>query len=108
MKRSPIRRRTPLATGRKPMRAIRPERAASKRAFREAVLARDTFCRMCGVARATDPHHILPRGRGGTDSPDNGAGLCWLCHDYITHTAEGIREGRERGLIASAKGGGEG
>ena len=99
LRRTPLLRRTGFAPGRKRLQPLTPKRGAAKRAFREAVLARDTVCRFCGVAPATDPHHILPRGRGGTNDPENGAGLCRRDHDWITHTAEGIREGRRRGLI---------
>lgn len=30
-----------------------------------------------------DPHHIKPRGRGGTDELDNLATLCRLHHDWV-------------------------
>jgi len=87
----------PLTRRKAPAR-VSVKRRASATAFRKAVLERDAICRMCGQAPSTDPHHILPRGRGGSDDPENGAGLCRPCHDYMTHTVEGQREARRRGL----------
>ncbi len=98
----PPRRRTALRGSRKRLRYATPERRASRRTFREAVFARDRWCRMCGVLGDDErdhPHHIKAKGKGGTDDVDNGARTCPPCHFYITHTAEGIREGRARGLI---------
>ncbi len=62
------------------------------------MLLRDAVCRLCGVAPSVDAHHIIARGRGGTDDPENGAGLCRWCHDYITHTVQGQRLARSVGL----------
>jgi len=78
-----------------------PKRRASRRAFRAGVFVRDKWCRLCG-ALGTDqdhPHHILASGKGGGDEVENGARLCESCHWYVTHTVEGIKEGRERGLV---------
>jgi len=109
--------RTPLAPGKglkrgrrtlapgRPMKRATPQRRRSQRTFREVILRRDPICRLCGKAPSTDPHHILARGKGGSDDPENGAGLCRPCHDWITHTAEGIREGRARGLLRGIKDG---
>lgn len=67
-------------------------------AFKHAVLERDPVCRLCGAAPSVDAHHIRAKGKGGTDDPALGAGLCRSCHTYITHTAAGIREARKLGL----------
>lgn len=105
LRRTPLLRRTGLSPGTKPLRrstkpirASTPEHRASSRAFRQAVLLRDPVCRLCGVAPSVDAHHILPKGRGGSDNPENGAGLDRKCHDYITHTVQGQRLARSLGL----------
>ena len=88
------------------MKAMTPKRRASRRAFKAGVFARDKGCRMCG-ALGTDqdhPHHILASGKGGSDEVENGARLCQSCHWYITHTVEGIKEGRTRGLVKDLPG----
>lgn len=41
-------------------------------------------CVICG-APATEVHHILPRGRGGTSELNNLACLCIYCHVPIAH-----------------------
>lgn len=62
-----------------------------RRAFRDAVLTRDTTCRQCG-APATEADHITPVSRGGNNNPNtNGQGLCKPCHDAKTRA-----EGRAR------------
>ena len=99
-------RRTALRRGTKPLRAgrkLRPvtdERRESRATFRQAVLVRDFLCVRCGKSQAVDAHHVTPTGRGGSDDPASGVGLCRACHDYITHTVEGIREAKARGLLA--------
>lgn len=55
-----------------------------RRAFRDAVLAREPRCRVCG-APATEADHIIPVSRGGNNDPDtNGQGLCAKHHDQKT------------------------
>lgn len=50
-------------------------------AFRLAVLKRAGWqCERCWRVQGLHAHHILPRSRGGTHDPDNGACLCWRCH----------------------------
>ena len=41
-------------------------------------------CVICG-APATEVHHILPRGRGGTSELHNLACLCRYCHENLAH-----------------------
>ena len=63
------------------------------RAFRDAVLARDPWCRKCGARRSEHADHIVPIADGGTNNPDtNGQGLCEPCHKTKTKT-----EHRQRG-----------
>ena len=73
---------TPKAKVRKPLKSqpkgINPQ-------LRESVMERDNYtCQWCKVPGGRlDPHHILPRGRGGTDVLINLVALHRLCHDYI-------------------------
>jgi len=69
--------------------------------LRQAVFARDGGC----VARlfmnstckgAPHAHHVLPRGRGGTDELDNLVTLCAL-HHRLVHTNP--RDARAKGLL---------
>jgi hypothetical protein len=41
-------------------------------------------CVICGTP-ATEVHHILPRGRGGTSELNNLACLCRYCHENLAH-----------------------
>lgn len=53
--------------------------------LREQVFARDNWtCQWCQVPGGRlDPHHILPRGRGGKDELGNLVSLHRLCHDQV-------------------------
>jgi hypothetical protein len=33
--------------------------------------------------RGQHAHHVLPRGRGGSDDVENGLWVCWEAHDTI-------------------------
>lgn len=87
---------------RKPLRRLSKKKAASRAAFRKAVMAKKGgLCAKClwdanwltplmaydnpdAVIRiAEHPHHWLPVGRGGTDDPSNGIPLCSECHRWI-------------------------
>jgi len=57
--------------------------------LRARVLAEEPVCRACGIARATDVDHILPRRRGGTDARDNLQALCHSCHSQKTSRSDG-------------------
>ncbi len=48
-------------------------------AIRNAVLAAEPLCRLCG-ARAVTVDHLIPRIRGGDDSMSNLRPLCHQCH----------------------------
>lgn len=57
-----------------------------RRKFRDAVLAREPVCRVCG-RQATEADHITPVAEGGTNNPaTNGQGLCKTHHDAKTRT----------------------
>ena len=91
MKRTPLQRKTPLRStstlARSPMKRSRPK--ATDRAVVAQVVLRDGGC----VARSQvpevrcagriDPHHVLPRGRGGKDTTENLICLCRAHHDWV-------------------------
>ncbi len=91
MKRTPLKRR-----GRRAER----ERAALDE-FRDAVLNRAYdgngryLCCRCEKhlhRHEIDPHHVVPRGRGGTHDPKNGVALCRACHSGVhDHTVKDWR-----------------
>lgn len=48
---------------------------------RKAVYARDHYrCAICDSDRGIQIHHVVSRGRGGTNFPHNLITLCWRCH----------------------------
>ena len=55
--------------------------------LRQAVLRRDGWrCQQCGRTTNLHVHHILFRGRLGSDSMENLITLCALCHEgYHLH-----------------------
>lgn len=80
---SPIRRGGPLRK-----RGARAEREAEALdRFRDAVLARaGDQCERCAAREPwvrIHAHHKLPRARGGTHDPANGAALCATCHAAV-------------------------
>jgi len=84
---------TPRPKVRKPLRS-RPKGVAPD--LRERVFLRDGYvCQWCmAPGGRLDPHHILPRGRGGKDELDNLISLHRQCHRYIhEHPVEGKRKG---------------
>ena len=84
---------TPRIREPKPLKA---KRTGLNRSLRDRVFDRDgMLCQWCKVPGGRlDPHHILPRGRGGKDELDNLVSLHRLCHDYIhTHPSESKRKG---------------
>ncbi len=103
MKRSPLRRRTPLHRGgwlarRTPLRSVSPKRAKVQRQRREMVreeLARRELCEAGAKIRfgghrslcaglAVDLHEPLTRARGGSIlDPANTVAVCRSCHDWI-------------------------
>lgn len=48
-------------------------------------------CEYCGKARATQKHHILPKGRHGRGLATNGMDMCYECHK-IPHDDESIMQ----------------
>lgn len=62
--------------------------------LRPVVFARDGYRCQAQILevctfRADEAHHILPRGRGGTDTLENLVTLCWYCHRHVhTHPHE--------------------
>jgi 5-methylcytosine-specific restriction endonuclease McrA len=53
-------------------------------ALRRRIIRRDPTCQACGRAPSTTVDHVTPRARGGSDHPDNLAGLCSDCHAVKT------------------------
>lgn len=55
--------------------------------FRAVVLARaKSRCQRCNTKvdpRSLEAHHLLPRARGGSHDPENGAALCRDCHRAV-------------------------
>lgn len=108
MKRSPIRRRTPL-------RKVSPKTAARNRkraAFRAAELASRPYCEAQGSIWTHDPsynrcsmisvdlHEPLTRARGGDIlDPKNTVALCRPCHDWIHNNPAAATD---LGLLISA------
>jgi len=58
--------------------------------FRAKVLWRDHYtCQHCGSREKLNAHHILPKIKGGTDTPKNGIALCEKCHVSL-HSGEWV------------------
>ena len=56
---------------------------------RQKILSRDTrTCQLCGIwhiaggSFSLEVHHIVPKARGGRDTPTNLIALCKQCHDH--------------------------
>lgn len=47
----------------------------------------EKYCPVCGK-EANSPHHVRPRGQGGTDDPKNICWLCRQCHDLVDEMQE--------------------
>jgi 5-methylcytosine-specific restriction endonuclease McrA len=64
--------------------------------LRLQVYKRDGYlCQYCKVPGGRlDPHHILPRGRGGRDFLENLVSLHRICHDQVhAHPSESKKAG---------------
>lgn len=49
--------------------------------IRKEVYRRDGFrCALCDDTRGLQIHHVVSRGQGGTNYPQNLITLCWRCH----------------------------
>lgn len=70
---------------------------------REKVLGRDGACVLCGSTERLQRHHLVPRSKGGTDTPENQVTLCEGCHRKL-HAGELSldRKGRTFAWIAHA------
>ena len=48
---------------------------------RKAIYCRDGYrCALCDSTQYLQIHHIIPRGKGGNNEPDNLITLCSKCH----------------------------
>ena len=53
------------------------------RNLRNIVFERDSYtCILC-TAAPTELHHVVPRSRGGNDSPYNLVSVCRVCHELL-------------------------
>jgi 5-methylcytosine-specific restriction endonuclease McrA len=99
MKRTPLKRKTPLRSHstlkRQQMQRKRSPRARAKefpRWVREAVLERSNgMCERCGIRRIAHLHHAVYRSQGGTGELSNAIGLCIHCHE-AAHASREVRE----------------
>ena len=66
------------------------------REVRDAYLQSHPICERCGQRAATLVHHIVRKGRGGSDDPINLQALCSLCHAQV-HAGAGELFGRVSG-----------
>lgn len=70
--------------------AIRIKNTEKYQAFQTEVLERDNYtCRISGVGLSREvpppPHHLLPRGRGGSDVLENAISVSLKIHEDIEH-----------------------
>lgn len=81
---------------------------ARHRRWREAILARDPYCKLAvrcdGSSRATIADHITPLRLGGDFAMENGQGVCQSCHDHKRATTD---RGRASTRIKRTSRGGE-
>jgi RNA-directed DNA polymerase len=91
-----IQKPTPREKVRKPLKG-RPHSILDS--LRLQVYKRDGYlCQYCKVPGGRlDPHHILPRGRGGRDELSNLVSLHRLCHSQVH---EHPSESKKAGLLA--------
>lgn len=97
MKRTPIKRKSPLKTKTGLSQSSSLKRSPAKRVVkidhawreaREVALVRDGYaCRAFGVAGLDcfgrlHVHHVLPRSRGGKHNPENLLSLCSRHHEW--------------------------
>lgn len=91
---------------RSPIKPVSKERRDARRErdkLYESVLRRDRWtCQFRGseleCKGRLDPHHIVPRGRGGKDLAGNLITLCRAHHDWVHSHPE---EATVKGLLAS-------
>lgn len=104
MKRSPLRRFTPLRSTSTlkrttPLKAGRRSRGVQKAIYAEVIL-RDGGCVAATLVRGVqcagriDPHHVLRRSHGGPDTPENLVCLCRAHHSWVhDHPAQSVALG---------------
>lgn len=92
MKRTPLKRKTPLATKRAIRKKANTPPAALKRQalalWGEYIHRRDVYCQLCGKGDGKlDAHHIYSRRFNATATDEtNGVLLCsWTCHHRGVH-----------------------
>lgn len=55
--------------------------SANINSTRKAIYRRDGYrCALCDSTQYLQIHHIIPRGKGGNNEPDNLITLCSKCH----------------------------
>lgn len=63
-------------------------RKRDAKAGRRKCLSPESECRLCGVRRGLERHHLIPRSQGGEDRDENLVPLCGpfenACHRKIT------------------------
>jgi hypothetical protein len=80
VKRSPLKRRTPLVS----RISDPPELRKAKKAVRERSGGKcEARIPSVCTGRATDAHHVKMRSRGGKHDPSNLLDVCRRCHDWI-------------------------
>jgi len=95
-----MKRRTPLQRSRKPMKRTRLNPVSKKRKEEQpqrnewsaGILQRDPVCFWCGLTQSVDPHHVFAKGPFPAlrTIPDNGIGVCRICHDFIDGRMESV------------------
>lgn len=95
LRRTPIKRRTPLKRGNKPMRRISKRRSPLLRQY--AVICTEfkqahPICQICDISATDDVHH--KRGRIGKKLVESEffLAVCRGCHDEIHRNPAGARE----------------
>jgi len=63
--------------------------------YKAVVHARDVVCQNCGSSKNLTVHHIIPKCRGGSNTPENCILLCRDCHRAL-HEGEGYPHGNKK------------
>ena len=78
----------------------RGQRAGSTREWRRTrqtvLAATGGYCAQGCGRLAVEVHHIIPRSKGGPDTPENALPLCRDCHAQITAAENRARNARRR------------
>ena len=84
MKRSPLKRKTPMKRGGR-LRPVSKKRAKQNKAyseFRKDHLSKNPFCEICGE-RATQIHHKRGRFQERLNDTEFFMAVCMACHNWI-------------------------